>query len=474
MNVILIVSDTFRRDHLSFYGNKWISTPHLEKFAKYSCVFDNAYIASFPTVPNRHDLMTGRYTFTYSQWAPLPSDEVVLSEFLGEKKYVSMLIADTPHILKDGYNYQRGFTGWVWIRGQENDRLVTDLIDIKYPAKKEKLRSSEYTMKYILKNATLRKYEEDYWVAQTMNTACKWLEKNYKHKKFFLYIDTFDPHEPWDPPHWYVDMYDRNYRGEEIIYPVYGYADYLTKREIKHIQAHYAGEVTMVDRWIGRVLEKIEDLGLLSNTAVIFTTDHGFLHGEHNIMGKSIIKNDMFGYCPLYEEISHIPLVVYIPGIKHKRISALVQPPDVTATILELCGIKKPSSVQGISFLDIIKSRRKKIRDITVSAPTIIYGPNAGNRITICDGKWSFIYPGDIEKVKTKETETKAVDGLSKKEKIIGKIEPELYYLPKDPHQKKNIFKGNREVAKLLHQKFYKFLKSLGTSEEILHYWETV
>ena len=107
MNFILVIADTFRKDHVGCYGNKWISTPYLDKFAKRSVVFDNAYAGSFPTVPNRRDVLTGRAVFTYADWGRLPSDEVVLPELLGEKGYTSMMVADTPHILQSGYNFDR-------------------------------------------------------------------------------------------------------------------------------------------------------------------------------------------------------------------------------------------------------------------------------------------------------------------------------------------------------------------------------
>ena len=103
----------------------------------------------------------------------------------------------------------------------------------------------------MMRNNLLRNSEEDYFCAQTMREPEKWLEKNYR-KKFFLYVDAFDPHEPWDPPHYYVDFYDQGYQGEEVIYPVYGPSDYLTEREMRHIRAHYAAEVTLVDREISR------------------------------------------------------------------------------------------------------------------------------------------------------------------------------------------------------------------------------
>jgi arylsulfatase A-like enzyme len=73
MNLVIIISDTFRRDHLGCYGNDWIYTPHLDKFAEMCAVFDHAYCASFPTMPMRHDVMTGKYCFHTTGWAPKSS-----------------------------------------------------------------------------------------------------------------------------------------------------------------------------------------------------------------------------------------------------------------------------------------------------------------------------------------------------------------------------------------------------------------
>ena len=102
LNVIFVVSDTLRRDHLSIYGNDWISTPYLERFAQDALIFENAYTGSFPTVPNRHDIMTGRFTATYIPWAPLPADELVLAQILSDNDYLTMMIVDQPHILENG------------------------------------------------------------------------------------------------------------------------------------------------------------------------------------------------------------------------------------------------------------------------------------------------------------------------------------------------------------------------------------
>lgn len=469
MNIIIIVSDTLRRDHLGCYGNKWISTPNIDRFSKMSLTFENAYIGSFPTVPHRRDLFTGRFIFTYTGWSPLTPEETVISEILGEKGYLSMFIADTPHTTAPGYNYQRGFSAWLRIRGQEGDPIATDPVDIKLPCAPHKLRNPE-RVKQMLKNNLLRKSEEDYFCAQTMRQACMWLEKNYKREKFFLYVDTFDPHEPWDPPHYYVDMYDKNYEGEEVIYPVYGPCDYLTEREIKHIRAHYAGEVTLVDRWVGRLFQKIEDLGLLENTMIVFTTDHGFYHGEHNLMGKSIITENFQGLAPLYEEVTHIPLLIYFPKIKPGRIKGIVQVPDITATILDFAKVKEHIDIDGKSLFPLIE-KKKKIRNFAVSAPSIINGSPGGQKVTITteDG-WVFIF--GLETDEDKQYITSIVDGQVRIQKRLSRnLEPELYHLPTDPYQKKNIFTKNKEKAKQIYSNFIKFLKDVKTDEKIISMW---
>ena len=112
MNVILIVSDTLRKDFLGLYGNKWIHTPYLDRFSKEAIVVDRAKVGSFPTVPCRNDIMTGRWSFAYKQWSPLGRNEIVLSECLNEAGYVTACFVDCPNAFQPGYNYQRGFQAW--------------------------------------------------------------------------------------------------------------------------------------------------------------------------------------------------------------------------------------------------------------------------------------------------------------------------------------------------------------------------
>ncbi len=428
-------------------------------------------MASFPTVPNRHDILTGRYTFTYYGWAPLPKNEIVLPEMLRKNGYISVMIADTPHILKDGFNYDRGFDAWIWIRGQENDRYRTDPIDVKLPCSPEKLRNVSTTIQHLRNNA-LRTFEEDWIPAKTANEVIRWLERNYK-RKFFLYIDFFDPHEPWDPPKWYVDMYDPDYTGEEVIYPAYGPCDYLSKEELEHCRALYAGEVTLVDKWIGRILEKIEELGLYENTAVIFTSDHGFYLGEHGLIGKSIIMGKYHGLAPLYEEVAHIPLLIRLPdsldGGKYVPVNELAQPPDITATILDLAGIDyKSYEVQGESLIPYIQGEKKGLREIAISCPPLQHGVRAGLRPRITTMEWSLILASAETPALEKEEYTMMVDGVPRVLRPFGNIDTELYNIMNDPKEEHNLINEYPEIARNLARKFIEFLRQLGTKEEYI------
>lgn len=479
-NVILIVSDTFRRDNLGCYGGSLARTPNLDEFARRSIVFESAYCASFPTVPNRNDILTGRVTFTYKPWAPLDPGEITLQETLNKAGVVTSLIADTPHPFAPGFNYQRGFQGWELIRGQEHDRWKTSPREVKLPCDPNKLRNPYGTVVQYLRNVFHRRREEDYFVARTMRAAIEWLEENYE-SRFFLYVDTFDPHEPWDPPKHYVDMFDPDYDGEEVIYPRYDrWEEFLTERELKHCRALYAAESTMVDRWVGLLLERAESLGLMENTAIIFTTDHGFYLGEHGYIGKSLIREGYHQSLPLYPEVSAIPLIVYIPGVEGRRIDALVQSVDLMPTILDLMGVEKPPTVQGSSLLPLIEGKVDKIRDVAVAAPVLsskgMKVPHPTNRATITDGEWMLIYGSQVERVEEAEMTTEMVDSIKRRvADIEGKpLAPELYHLPTDPGCRKNLFEKRHDKAAELHAQFVEYLERWGLPEEHLRFFRHI
>jgi len=255
--------------------------------------------------------------------------------------------------------------------------------------------------------------------------------------RFFLHIDAFDPHEPWDPPQHYVDMYDPGYTGEVVDHPAYDYADYLTPAEIRHCRALYAGEVTLVDTWMGRLFETIEHLGLYEDTAVIFMSDHGHYIGDHGRIGKSGFGQD--GPWPFYEEVSHIVMMARVPGgHKGARIKSLVQPVDIMPTIMELAGVPLAGPVDGVSLVPLLHGGEIIERSIVVTSSALSDDPDKPVCSAINNGEWTLQYRGP-------------------------NYPAELHNLRNDPAQTHDLYAERRDVAKRLHQEYLDLLRRVGT-----------
>ncbi|MFP3902946.1 MAG: sulfatase [Armatimonadota bacterium] len=451
MKLIVIVSDTFRYDHIGASGNQWIKTPELDALASESVLFERQYTASFPTIPQRTDLMTGRYTFGFRGWTRLMPEDVMLAEVLKEAGYGTQLIADTSHLIRS--NFSRGFDGWFISRGQEGDIPFTRF-NYEYPERisdpaKSRLRTSPTgeEIPFPNLNAWINRewsWEEDRFPAVTARHVSKWLEENYKRDDFFLWVDMFDPHEPWNPPEYLVDLYDPDYEGPPMLHPNYGHASDYTDAELNNLKAHYAAEVTLVSKWIGHILRKIEDLQIEDDTIVVFTTDHGMYLGEHDRTGKSNINdNDERGAWPLYEQITHIPLMIRVPGGKRGRCDAMIQPPDIMPTLLDLLGVEIPSCVQGESFARLVEDPRGDwSREYVFSArglpdePTDLAGP------TIRNARWSL-------HIQLEENRPH-----------------ELYDLDSDPQETDNVFEENPEIAARLKEALVSHLESIEAAPE--------
>ncbi len=487
MNVVVIVSDTLRRDHLGCYGSASIHTPHIDRLAGESTVFDRAFVSSFPTVPCRNDIMTGRYTFTYRPWSPVGAEELLLAEVLGRNGVVTYLSADTPNAFSPGYNYQRGFSGYEFIRGQESDPWRTTPVEVRLPCAPEKLRTPDAVRQY-LRNVSERRSEEDYFPARTLGGAAAWLERHAgagrradgRPKPFFLYCDTFDPHEPWDPPAHYLALYERGYEGEEVIYPRYDRCDYLSPAELAHCRALYAGEVTMVDHWVGHLLAAIDRLGFRDDTAVILMSDHGFYHGEHGCIGKWLMTSRHAQGVPLYPEVCRVPFMLRVPGVTANRSDRLVQAVDIFPTVLDLFGIRADAPrVQGLSALG------EQRRQWAVSSPTLshpgIRVPHPATRATVSDGRWLLVYGSQAsreEQAGGQPERTRMVDGIERVVRTLGSdpVLPELYDLQADAGCTRNLYgdAGGSEPARRLHAGLVEQLTRSAVPEEHLRFFRTL
>lgn len=380
MNLIFITIDSLRADFVSVNGNSWIRTPNLDRFANAGALFRRAYPESIPTIQVRRAIFTGRRCYPFSDWefdpklpnpgwVPIPNEQKTLAEILSENGYQTALVTDVFHTFRPKMNFHRGFEEWHWIRGQECDRYhsgrtltqadwkrhITPRMNLEGRKVKE--------LKMYLRNVTFRQSEEDFFCAQVFRRATRWLEENYNTDKFFLYIDSFDPHEPWDPPRYYRDMYDPGYDGIEVLNPDYvdDYTTYLTDDELKHMRALYAGEVTMVDTWLGHFLRKVYQLGLHENTLIIIMSDHGHQLGENGYVGKH-----MSGLHPCLMDL--FMAVQHPDGIgKGNKIETLVYNHDLYPTIFESLGLKIPEWAEGRSVIPLMAGKKEKLRDYVTS-----------------------------------------------------------------------------------------------------------
>jgi arylsulfatase A-like enzyme len=404
--VILLLLDTLRYDAMGFnkdrvetplldtLANKEeeVITPHLDKLAEEGVVFDNAYLGSYPCIPARRDVWTGNFEFPFRGWGPLEYGDKDLGRVITRKNEItSMLITDHYHLFEEGAdNYHRSFSGYDSIRGQEYDNWIVNTDKPPHNLQTAK-QGGHQPKKYLIqnwRNSQCRKTEEDYFPAKVMTEAAKWVERNHNRKDFFLLIDCFDPHEPFDPPQFYRDLYDPDYEGEEITWPTYG-KNKLSPRELEHARALYAAELRMTDEWIGYLLRKLDRLQLRDKTTIILTTDHGFMLGEHDLIGK---PNSSQSDSNMYRELSHIPLVISHPENKEpKRVRDLVQLVDVNPTIMEAVGIQPLERIHGKSLMPFVlgdnNDRDYHVRDVAS------YG-RFGEAVNVTDGEWTlFMWP---------------------------------------------------------------------------------
>jgi arylsulfatase A-like enzyme len=205
---------------------------------------------------------------------------------------------------------------------------------------------SDYFEQYFA-NTSYRETEEDWFAPQVFTRAAEMLEAVSEGPPFFLVVDNYDPHPPNDPPEEYTSLYDEGYSGPEPYSPVQGPSDYLTERQLQRIRALYAGETTMMDRWLGRFLDKMKELNLFENTILILLSDHGLALGERGIIGKP--------HYALWPEVTDVPFFIRHPEGKAAGETSeyFASTHDVAPTILGFLGVEpeQPMDGQDLSVL---------------------------------------------------------------------------------------------------------------------------
>jgi arylsulfatase A-like enzyme len=356
-NVVVVIIDSLRKDHVGAYGNPWIKTPNLDALSRESLRFTQAYPESAPTICARRAIHTGRRTWPFRDWQqykgvdvavwgwqPIPKGQRHLAEILKDNGYTTLFVTDNLHQYKPTMNFQRGFDVFDFIRGQTTDNYRPKWIGPREQVRRALVKGQGFDvqgqMHSYFANVGYRRREEDWFSPQVFTGAMGLLEAASVGQPFFLVIDNYDPHHPWDPPEEYVSLYDDGYKGEEPYMPV-GQSSNLTDRQLERMRALYAGEVTMMDRWLGNFLDKMDELNLFENTLLIVISDHGVAHGEHGITGKPPYA--------LWPEVTDIPFFTRHPDGKGagEESDYYASTHDVAPTVLGFLGIEPPEQMDG-------------------------------------------------------------------------------------------------------------------------------
>ncbi len=331
-NILLIVLDTVRFRNLSLYGYHRKTTPHLEEFARKSIVFDHAFSTAPWTLPSHISMFTGRFPHEVSgNWeSPLDDTYPTLAEVLTHQGYhTAGFVANTrycsyEHGLNRGFIHYEDFRiSW---REVLNSSALTRMI-----ARNNRVRT-------LLKTDELLSRKEGYRVnASFLN----WLDKQNR-QPFFVFLNYYDAHTPYLPPAPFDKKFGPGRRRGHIspIQRLWESGGHLSPEDLQEEIDAYDGAIAYIDDQLNKLFTELEKKGILQNTIVIITSDHGEEFGEHGFFthGKSLYMLEI-----------HVPLMIALP--KQSRVNKRVEHPvslrDIPATIVDLLNLKIDSPFPG-------------------------------------------------------------------------------------------------------------------------------
>ncbi|MDP2118602.1 MAG: sulfatase [Hoeflea sp.] len=390
MKTVFVLFDSLNRHLLAPYGGTRVPTPNFERLARRSVTFDRHYVGSMPCMPARRDMLTGRLNFLHRSWGPMEPFDNAFPEILARSGTYSHLVTDHFHYWEDGgATYHNRYDSYDFIRGQEGDPWKA-MVQPHWERLKEKYHEAQFSTKrrdYKSQNVINREFikeDKDFPSVQVFEAGLAFLDENASAEDWLLQIETFDPHEPFHAPASFKKPFDTGWTGPIRDWPRYGRVDELPE-ECEELRANYYATVALCDALLGKLLDSFDRQDLWKDTALVVTTDHGFLLGEHDFWAKNRMN--------IYEEIAHIPLFVYDPrrtASGGSRCSSLTQTADLAATFLDLHDAARPAEMQSQSLLPLIDGKPSDHK-------AILYG-YFGGAVNITDGRHTYHrYPPDLK-----------------------------------------------------------------------------
>jgi len=419
INILYIAVDSLRSDHMSCYGYRRLTTPHIDKLAARGVLFENSFSAYIPTTPGYSSMLTGRDVMATGMVSlrakgPLDTSQPTLPEILRDYGYISGCVGFDGGFYR-GFDKYAPYGAWVsW-----EDR----------PARK----------------------------AENLNDAALPLLEEIAGQPFLLFLRHMDPHSPYLAPPPFDKMFyskDPCQPGNKSMDPVFSFkpfADFHRSwmppgiTDIEYVIAAYDSELAYMDACIARILTRLEELGQADNTLVIVTSDHGETLNDHDCH---------FDHHGLYEPTLRVPLIFCLPGRLPQglrpRQYTLLQ--DQVPTVLDFLGLKKALKsipFDGISLLPVMRGQRRTTR----------------SEFYISECTW-------MRKRGWRTRRWKLIDAMEPD--FHNKPPVELYDLVNDPLELKNLARREREVVRTLKGRMMRWVekrvKETGKGDPILGY----
>lgn len=477
-SVILITIDTLRADYVSGY-NPINSTPEISKFSRDAVIFKNCFSTSPWTVPSHASLFTSLMPSSHgADWIdkgkskestclPLRDDANTIAEAFKKNNYITSAFIgnmnlsrsfgfaqgfdfyyDNPHPYFDGFILRPAFSKFVYERLNSDllrkviediDPLYIKIVNFIYLE-----RFREFPLNY--PNILMRSKKG---ADEVNNEFFHWINKN-RSKPFFIFINYYDPHDPYLPHDGFLSDIIRNYKGR-IDYKTYplGYMcsfiknpSTFSKSDLEYIKELYKGEVRFVDYNIGLLIDMLKNEGIYDDTLIIITSDHGEALGEHNFL-----THDNF----LYDELIHVPFIIKFPqkkysGMVKSELGSLI---DVMPSLLKFIGIRGIKGMEGFENMFEIDSSLNKNNKFVASEVS------KTKKFIRCSDKFN----RDLKSLRTLEW------------KFIkaSNHEDELYAISKDPNELSNLKDENKNYFVFLNEMLENYFldKKLTKKSEI-------
>lgn len=444
-NILFIMTDQQRTDSLGCYGSTCIKTPHIDQLAAKGTLFDHCYANNTICTPSRASLFTGKHLpghGVYQVYDQLPDSEKLFPHTLQEAGYQTALFGKL-HVSgrtfekdrrnkRDGFEiYEHGINPYE-VTGLYNS--YGDWLKERHPGVYERIRQQKRGAGHI--------EAEAHFTAWAAERTVDFIKHRRDGRPFFCYMSVLDPHDPYGSyPLECADRVDaeripeprgkgdgpltRAHRAEHEHNYLGGYDGY-TREDIMKMRLGYHAAVAFVDEQVGKVVAALKEAGIWDNTAIVFTSDHGDMLGDHGVLVKG---------ATFFDEATKVPLIVRLPGqTTGKRVASIVQLHDLAATMLGLAGVD-PQTIAAdmpdsrpLPGLHDADGREERARDYAVC----LYR-NSG----ISDQKRHFDPPIHGSMLRTNRFKlTVYHDGADSPEQPAG----ELYDMANDPSEQINLW----------------------------------